>query len=397
MGRVVWLALITFYSFSAVADGISFVTIGGNIDVRATEQRAVMWLRNGVWEIHIQPVFDRQAGSAAWVIPFSVRPEVEEGNADFFDDLELITSPVFIKVCKEDSPTNRGCFGRSAGTLGANGIEDGEILVHLWERGTVGLLEYAVISASEGDRIGTWLEDEGFEISQEAARFLGNYETEGTFFFAAKISPEADPAKPLPPVRFLLPDMQQPSYPLRLTALGVPPGEKLDLTLWVVAPNHTDYSPSSHSESSFNIRPIDRKEFDQVVESFFALVPDGLLQLYGGFISDWGVMDGYFYHYSGPISFKELGVEKPAQWSPELIRIDFDSYWIKRYQARLSSSSMGRDLVFTKTSDSGLADHVTNVYEQYTCEEETASMNWLLSLLVFLGMVLGRKYRWNRV
>jgi len=346
MGRVVWIALFSFYSFAALADGMSFVTVGGNIDVQATEQRAIMWLRDGTWEIHIQPVFNRSAGSAAWVVPFPVRPEIEEGNADFFDDLELVTSPVFLRVCDLGSPN--GCFGTRSAGLGENSIADGELLVHLWERGTVGLLEYAVISASDGGHIVAWLEDEGFEISQEATRLLGDFETEGTFFFAAKISPEADPAKPLSPVRFLLTKEEQASYPLRLTALGVPAGQKLDLTLWVIAPDLRDYSPSSHTVSSFRDRLSDKIEFDQAVESFFFLKPDGLLQLYGGNVFAQQMKDGFFCFYSDCKTFEELGVEKPASLSPEFIEVDSKNFWIKRYRARLSSSSMGKDILIVR-------------------------------------------------
>ena len=88
----VFVLLATFwFPAAALADGMAFTVVGANLDVRATEQRAVMWLRGGEWEIHIQPVFPRDAGGAAWVVPFSVQPTVEPGNADFFDQLELIT------------------------------------------------------------------------------------------------------------------------------------------------------------------------------------------------------------------------------------------------------------------------------------------------------------------
>ena len=46
---------------AAMADGMAFTVTGVSMDVRATEQRAVMWLRDGNWEIHIQPVFPRVA------------------------------------------------------------------------------------------------------------------------------------------------------------------------------------------------------------------------------------------------------------------------------------------------------------------------------------------------
>ena len=55
-------------SGAAWADGMAFYVTGGSSDVRATAQRALLWLRQGTWELHIQPVFEREAGAAAWVL-----------------------------------------------------------------------------------------------------------------------------------------------------------------------------------------------------------------------------------------------------------------------------------------------------------------------------------------
>jgi len=71
------------------------------LEVRATEQRAILWLRGEYWELHIQPVFPRDAGAAAWVVPFEVQPTVFESSADFFDQLERLRQVIPAQVERE--------------------------------------------------------------------------------------------------------------------------------------------------------------------------------------------------------------------------------------------------------------------------------------------------------
>ncbi len=383
---VLILSAVLLLPPAALADGIAFTVAGASLEVRATEQRAVLWLRDGEWEIHIQPVFPREAGGAAWVVPFSVRPTVEAGNADFFDQLELITSPVFVKVCSEGSE-GLFCFGcmGSGGKLGGEGDASGTARVIVWERGKVGDLDYVILSALSGESLVEWLDAEGYQLPAGAQSLIAGYETEGAYFFAARLAADADPQKPLAPVRFILPGLQTPSYPLRLTALGVTAGQELDLTLWVVFPEADGYQPDSHTAARLEVVPKNIEEFDQALEDLFAETPGGLALLYGGMIRWTGVLEGAFCREFPCVPFSDLGLEVPA-WTGEILKIDLEGQRLYRYQARLTAAGLAEDLTFRRV-DPGILDWASNIYVEYTCKKQVAAMTWLLVMGMGLGLL----------
>ena len=383
----VFVLLATFwFPAAALADGMAFTVVGANMEVRATEQRAVMWLRGGEWEIHIQPVFPRDAGGAAWVVPFSVQPTVEPGNADFFDQLELITSPVFAKVCSEDSDGLFcfGCMGADR-TMGAEGEVTGRARVIIWEQGQVGDLDYVILSALGGDNLADWLDTQGYQLPAGAAAVIADYETKGVYFFIARLSEDADPQKPLAPVRFILPDLHPPTYPLRLTALGVPAGQELDLTLWVVFPETAGYEPDSHPVGKLDTVPKDIEEFDEALDEVFADSPGSLALLFGGMIRWSGILDGQFCWDYPCVSFVDLGLDIPS-WSEEILEITLDGHRLYRYQARLTAAGMAKDLTLMPV-DPGYLDWASNIYLEYTCKENVAAMTWLLVMGMGLGIL----------
>lgn len=371
------------------ADGMTFTVIGADMDVRATEQRAVMWLRDGTWEIHIQPVFPRQAGGAAWVVPFTVQPTVEPGNADFFDQLELVTSPIFAKVCSEDSGGLFcfGCFGAKGDEAGlGEGDATGTIRVIVWEQGKVGDLDYVILSAFGGDNLVEWLNAQGYQLPAGAQSVIAEYETVGVYFFVARLAEDADPDKPLAPVRFILPDLHPPTYPMRLTALGVPAGQELNLTLWVVFPSEVAFLPDSLQMRGLGDVPRDIEEFDEELDKVIADNPSGVLVLLFGGILRWsGVLDGHFCWDYPCISFEDLKMDVPA-WSEEILEISRSEYWLYRFQTRLSASSMAEDLTFEPV-DPGYQAWVSNIYVEYTCKKNVAAMTWLLVMGMGLGLL----------
>lgn len=229
---------------AAAADGYVYIRKdlqGTRLEVEATEQRALLWQRANGWEIHIQPRFSREPGAAAWVVPFADRPEVSPGSSQLFDDLDFYTSPIFYHYCVWSSADSGGCSGDDDSGSGSSESRGAETHVRVWERGEVGELDYVVLSARDGDSLATWLNDHDFAVPESAVELLDQYNDEGSYFFAARLSPDADPEKPLAPVRFLLPLEKLPSYPLRMTALGVPEGETMELTLWLAFPVIDEY------------------------------------------------------------------------------------------------------------------------------------------------------------
>jgi hypothetical protein len=104
------------------------------------------------------------------------------------------------------------------------------------------------------------LNDEGFAIPDRAKELLDQYTNDQSYFFAAKLSPDADRDIPLAPVCFRLPGEGPPSYPLRMTALGVPEGETLELTLWIAFPMYNKFTPDMFERSRFLYLPASHKD-----------------------------------------------------------------------------------------------------------------------------------------
>jgi hypothetical protein len=355
------------------ADGMAFrnVSSAGSLEVRATAQRAIMWHRSSVWEIHVQPVFDREAGSSAWVIPFPVQPRVHESSADLFDQIELITSPVFLKVCSEDG--GAGCVAARNDGYGGGRSDGSHISVTVWEQGEVGSLDYVILSASGGDDIAAWLSDEGYFLPAAAEVVLAALDTEGLYFFAARLSADADPLDPLAPVRFVLPEMNPPVYPLRLTGLGAPDGEHLDLTLWIVVDPEVGFVPTSHPFGYFSVRPDTAEEFDAALDRYFeGHGPDMLVSLAAVGWELPTIMDGHQFcaEFMACATFGDLGLDPPEAWAPELVEIRNASQSIYRYQGRLTADAMAVDLTLGPALSYDMP-WTSNVYSEHLgdCDE----------------------------
>jgi hypothetical protein len=278
--------------------------------------------------------------------------------------------------------------------MGAEGDATGTARVIVWEQGKVGDLDYVVLSASGGDKLVDWLNTAGYQLPAGAQAVISDYETEGVYFFIARLAADADPQKPLAPVRFILPGLHPPAYPLRLTALGVSPGQSLDLTLWLIFPDDQEgFEPDSHPVHKLGSVPLNIQEFDQALNEVFSDHSlDTLALLYGGIIRYSGVLDGYFCQDLPCVSFEELEIDMPTSWSDEILEIDNWGYRLYRYQARLTAASMAKDLTL-RPVDAGDLDWATNMYVEYTCKKDVAAMTWLLVMGVGLSLLrrLGRQ------
>lgn len=345
------------------ADGYQFVDIeSADLEVKATTQRAILWQRNGVWEIHITPVFERYRAKAAWVVPFPVQPDVQVGSADFFNQLEILTAPMFIEACIESS----GCDG-AGGPPNSPGTGRGQ--VEIWDQGTVGELDYVVITAAHQVYMINWLRNNGYYVTDLAEASLRKFETQGTFFFAAKLSDDVDPDKPVTPVRFVLPDLTAPVYPLVLTGLGVPDGASLELSVWVVSPNADYYVPTSHD---YDILPRDLKneaEYDRALRRFYLTHRAGtLVMLAQNVLADNERIHRQVCVNYACVPFSEMGITAPEEWCAEIEEIVAGRNRVARFQGRLGPVNLQADLSFAPLTDTSGRVWLENTYLHNTCD-----------------------------
>lgn len=359
---------------SVSADGMVMQgqTTGSTVDVRATQQRALLWLRAGedpgdplMWEIHIQPVFDRDQGDAAWIVPFPVKPNVHEGSQGYLDELNLATSPVFIDYCEEPSCYCPGSYydgGAAGGTEGT--AAGGKSSVKVWEQGTVGNLDYVILSTGSGDDLVNWLQTEGYKVHDGLATMLVQYNTEGAFFFCSRLSATADPTLPMSVVRFVLPGMDPAIYPLRLTGLGVETGEHLTLTLWVILPDpwsgsadRNTWVADSHSwvAGPQDDHAMDPGKYEHELQSLLDQPDTDFVVTFAGSLSYNSLMSGSIctdhYDYYAPqvcASAADLGISLPQPWSAELTEIKDSNAQVVRYEGRLSPAALATDFTLQK-------------------------------------------------
>ncbi len=379
----------------------SVSVVGTDVYVKPTVQRAVVWLRDDVWEIHIQPVFARNQTEGAWVVPFPVRPEVNEGSADLFDGLESLTSPVFLQTCWRPGGGGGGDEGGCSCTRGDDDAEgsgtsvelESDIYVRVWERGQVSSMDYYILSAETGDDLVRWLEAEGFHVPAGALELIADFDAEGAFFFVSRLSPEADQTTPISPVRFALPGLSPPSYPLRMTALGLPEGETLELTLWLVFPGQDEdapekavgYVPANRPYATlyeipgyYREKPEDATGYDDTVNEFFdgfsshTMLVTTHLDLDYDHLESWmvsggGVTDGVMQDPRGNAIVppnRIIDLDSPTMIiSVELEEMVNRKYMLFRYLARFSAEAMRDDLVFSDVSFDYLP-WASNVYER---------------------------------
>jgi len=310
---------------------------------------------------------------------------------------------VFIETCWESH--DFGCFMSKAGDSSLGEASQASAWVQVWERGEVGDLDYAVLTTTGGDDLVAWMDAEGFDVPAAAAPLISTFETEGVFFFVARLAAGADPDLPLTPVRFVLEGMDVPTYPLRLTGLGAPAGEELELTLWMIFPSATSddpgWVPQSHRYGELPDRPEDIDEFDDMRDAFHASAtgPDLLVRTTLTDDEIWYMMDsGSFcaepWFTDTCVPFEELGLEPPDPWSDEMALLGDTPGYVMRYEGFLDAGQLSSDLTF-RTVSTWTLPWTTNIYQisRGECREEpgctvasrgSASGAWVLAVLVLL-------------
>ena len=219
----------------ALADGIPIPEVVGSAEsdtVTVGTQRAVLWLRPDAVELHIEPKFTWKHKGAAWVIPLPARPEVMIGDSGFMDDLDNFTKPRFFYLISE----SECCYGEDCplgkGDVNLKGSSE-EVVI--WDSGSLGNLDYTILSAKEGASIEKWLSEHGYNIGSEKVKEkLETMETSETWFFAARLSKSPKKGQSIGAIRFIFPPDTWPFYPLALTASGLAENDHFDVLLWVI-------------------------------------------------------------------------------------------------------------------------------------------------------------------
>jgi len=178
------------------------------------------------------------AADFAFLLPLASNPtEVRDGDPSLFIALDEHSAPrVSIVLDEGEEPSGGGCgaqAGNSRGDFSNGGDEGGgDVMVH--QRGQTATYEYVVVGGDTGSAVADWLTDEGYPLPADYAAALEPYVSDGSFFFAAKVLPEAESGA-LAPIELRLPASPPEAFeiPLAIASHSLAPDEPLRITAYL--------------------------------------------------------------------------------------------------------------------------------------------------------------------
>ncbi len=212
-------------------------------------------------EAHIQIFYAGPADKFSWVVPVDNKPVLDVGTNQVFQALEAATRPRFQLNWHQEGTCERSsadfASGPSGGGVTADASArggDGGLAVDVAFRGDVGPYDAAVLKSTDpNDSSGlkTWLTENKYYVSDEAAKIIDAYVREEKYFVALKLINGKNTNEIQPIVlRFLGP---YPCVPLRLTAIASV--KNLRVNLWVFGPARV--VPTNYFELLVNPAKID--------------------------------------------------------------------------------------------------------------------------------------------
>jgi hypothetical protein len=124
----------------------------------------------------------------SWVVPVSGIPELSVGSDAVFTALESSTRPQFIlETNGQRCPSDDGdsFFGGSAPMSDSAG--EGDDGVNVVERLAVGPFDVELVSSNDAQALATWLNSNGYELTERGEELIGPYVNAGMNFVALKL------------------------------------------------------------------------------------------------------------------------------------------------------------------------------------------------------------------
>ncbi|MCX4242789.1 DUF2330 domain-containing protein [Paraliomyxa miuraensis] len=175
------------------------------------------------------------ASDFAFVLPLAQAPtEVLDADPALLLALDEHTAPEVAVHLDEGPDRSLGCGAKSGSNdlAGGRGEGGGDVMVQ--QRGTTATYEWVVIGGDTGMALADWLGAEGYALPPDYATALDPYVTDGWFFFAAKVRPQAQDGA-LVPIELHLPASTPETFeiPFGLASHSLEPDEALGITLYL--------------------------------------------------------------------------------------------------------------------------------------------------------------------
>ncbi len=281
---------------------------------------------------YVQINYTGEAPDFSWVVPVPSVPAVDVAEIATFDELSLLTSPVFIPPLMPDCAMIPMPMAASA--------EDGAVggSVEVLASGTAGPYAYDVITSPDPTELVIWLRTNDYRITEEMEPLIKLYTDEGMVFLAMKLQPEQG-VQDIQPITMTY-EGTEPMIPLRLTAVAANPN--MSIITWIFGdtqalPTNYAHPVIENDDLRYNFGSSDGTNYLQLV--------DQTVDLYQG--------RAFITEYAAPTSALVNATSDP------LVQKLFTDYgYVTRVFGRISPEEMLSDPEFKMSDD---APDVSNI------------------------------------
>jgi len=308
-----------------------------NVPVDQQAERIIFTINNDdTITAYVQIAYTGAAPDFSWVVPVPSVPEIDVAEIESFDELSLLTAPVFIP------PMMPSCAPMPVMAMaGENAFMEDEGSVEVLASGAAGPYFYDVITSPDPQAMISWLRDNDYRVEPEMEPLIAVYNEEGMVFLAMKLQPDegADDIQPV----VMTYESTEPMIPLRLTAVAANPN--MTVLTWIFAEEQA--VPVNYAHPVIYDGDI-RGSFGSFDGTNYIGLLDQTIDLYDG--------RAFVTEYAMPTS--DLRDQKPQD---TLIQLLAEKYkYVTRVIGRISPEEMTVDPMFTLDAD---APDISNVHD----------------------------------
>jgi hypothetical protein len=307
-----------------------------NVPVDQQAERIIFTVNNDdTLTAYVQIAYTGEAPDFSWVVPVPSVPEVEVAEIESFDELSMLTAPVFIPPLRPDcAPILMMAMSAESAVM-----EDGA--VEVLASGAAGPYFYDVITSPDPQAMISWLRNNDYRVEPEMEPLIAVYNEEGMVFLAMKLQPDegADDIQPV----VMTYESTQPMIPIRLTAVAANPN--MTVLTWIFADEQA--VPVNYAHPTIYDGDI-RDSFNSFDGTNYISLLDQTVDLYNG--------RAFVTEYAMPTS--DLRDQAPQD---KLVQLLTEKYkYVTRVIGRISPEEMTVDPVFTLNAD---APDISNVHD----------------------------------
>jgi MYXO-CTERM domain-containing protein len=289
----------------------------------------------------------------SWIVPVPEVPDqMDVAPVSSLRLLDNVTSPVIVPpptTCSQSTGDFfRGVAPPSADFDAAVGAEnDGGVIVT--DLPVVGPFDPEVVEGTDAQELITWLDENGYVITEEMHPYIAEYVDQGYKFLAVKLTPDSQ-TQDISPLVFSCPQ-GSPLVPLKLTAVASEP----EMGILVFVAGEGRYEPLNFRGLTVD---TDLVQFDPVrfQSNYYPLV-SWLIDEEGGkaFITEFAADSNAIDPFSSGLFTQDL--EESQQWAEDLLT---RSPYITRMYSRMSGWEMDDDPVFVLNPE---GSDVSNIHD----------------------------------